>query len=152
MKKYERKSTVKRYSLDTRMEPKKAKCATLRTNNGKVPKKSHRFNAEYTWCVFRVVGQLPKRKYGCFSKTVFFHLRADEYCPCKVKINKSKAYDRNDSIEIGCALGFIGQKLLIDILEKNFERIINICSYNSKIMYCCFTMSRVVFHSSNLNT
>ena len=152
MKKYQRKSTVKRYSLDTRMEPKKAKCATLRKNNGKVPKKWHRFNVEYTWCVFRLVAQLPKRKYGCFSKTVFFHLRADEYCSCKARINKSKAFDRNDSIEIGCALGFIGQKLLIDILEKNFERIIYICSCNSKIMYCCFTMSHVVFHSSNLNT
>ena len=48
MKKHQRKFTVKRYSLDTRMEPKKAKCATLRTNNGKVPIKSHRFNLEYT--------------------------------------------------------------------------------------------------------
>ena len=68
-----------------------------------------------------VVGQMPRRKYSCFSKTIFFLLRADEYGSCKVRINKSKAINHGDGIEIECALEFIRQKRFIDISKGNLK-------------------------------
>ena len=67
------------------------------------------------------VGQMPRRKYSCFSKTIFFFLRADEYGSCKVRINKSKAINRGDGIEIECALEFIGQRRFINISKGNLK-------------------------------
>ena len=68
-----------------------------------------------------VVGHLPKGKYGRFSKTIFFFLRADEYGSCKVRINKSKAINRGDGIEIECALEFNGQRRFINISKGNLK-------------------------------
>ena len=71
---------------------------------------------KYAVCIEKngnVVGHLPKGKYGRFSKTIFFFLRADEYGSCKVRINKSKAINRGDSVEIECTLEFIGQRRFI---------------------------------------
>ena len=68
-----------------------------------------------------VVGHLPKGKYGRFSKTTFFFLRADEYGSCKVRINKSKAINRGDGMEIQSTLEFIGQRRFIDILKRNLK-------------------------------
>ena len=67
------------------------------------------------------MGHLPKGKYGRFSKTIFFFLRADEYGSCKVRINKSKAINRGDGMEIECTLEFIGQRRFIDILKGNLK-------------------------------
>ena len=67
------------------------------------------------------MGHLPKEKYGRFSKTIFFFLRADKYDSCKVRINKSKAINRSDGMEIECTLEFIGQRQFIDILKGNLK-------------------------------
>ena len=78
----------------------------------------------YTVCIEKignVVGQLPNGKYGRFSKTIFFFLRADEYGSCKVRINKSKAINRGDGMEIECTLEFTGQRRFIDILKGNLK-------------------------------
>ena len=79
---------------------------------------------KYAVCIEKnrnVVGHLPKGKYGRFSKTIFFFLRADEYGSCKVRINKSKAINRGDGMEIECTLEFIGQRRFIDILKGNLK-------------------------------
>ena len=67
------------------------------------------------------MGYLPKGKYGRFSKRIFFFLRADEYSSCKVRMNKSKAINRGDGMEIDCTLEFIGQRRDIDILKRNLK-------------------------------
>ena len=118
VKEYQHKSTVKGFHvykeiwnpvegevLDTRMEPENPtdKYAVCIEKNG------------------NVVGHLPKGKYGRFSKTIFFFLRADEYGSCKVRINKSKAINHGDGIEIECALEFIRQKRFIDISKGNLK-------------------------------
>ena len=79
---------------------------------------------KYAVCIEKngnVVGHLPKGKYGRFSKMIFFFLRADEYGSCKVRINKSKAINRGDGMEIECTLEFIGQRRFIDILKGNLK-------------------------------
>ena len=63
------------------------------------------------------MGHLPKGKYGRFSQTIFFFLRADEYGSYKVRINKSKAINCDDGMEIECTLEFIGQRRFTDILK-----------------------------------
>ena len=113
VKEYQHKSTVKGFHayneiqnpvegkvLDTRMELENPtdKYAVFIEKNG------------------NVVGHLPKEKYGRFSKTIFFFLRADEYGSCKVRINKSKATNWFDGMEIECTLEFIRQRRFIDIL------------------------------------
>ena len=118
VKEYQHKSTVKGFHvykeisnpvkgevLDTRME-------------------SENPTDKYAVCIEKygnVVGHLPKGKYGRFSKTTFFFLRADEYGSCKVRINKSKAINRGDGMEIECTLEFIGQRRFIDILKGNLK-------------------------------
>ena len=76
----------------------------------------------YAVCIEKnvnIVGHLPKGKYGRFSKTIFFFLRADEYGSYKVRINKSKAINHDDGMKIECTLEFIGQRRFIDILKGN---------------------------------
>ena len=67
------------------------------------------------------VGHLPKGKNGRFSKTIFLFLRADEYGSCKEGINKSKAINPGDDMEIEFTLEFMGQRRFIDILKENFK-------------------------------
>ena len=55
------------------------------------------------------------------AKRFCFFLRADEYGSCKVRINKSKAINRGDGMEIECTLEFIGQRRFIDILKGNLK-------------------------------
>ena len=111
VKEYQHKFTVKGFHvykeiwnlveggvLNTRMEPQnpKDKYAVCIEKNG------------------NVVGGLPKGKYGCFSKTIFFFLRADEY-------DKSKTVNCGDGMEIECTLEFIGQRRFIDVLKGNLK-------------------------------
>ena len=115
---YQHKSTVKGFHvyeetwnpvwgevLDTRMELKNPtdKYAVCIEENG------------------NVMEDLPKGKYGRFSKKNFFFLRVDEYGSCKVRINKSKAINRGDGMEIECTLKFIGQRRFPDILKGNLN-------------------------------
>ena len=77
---------------------------------------------KYAVCIEKngnVVGHLPNGKYGGFSKTIFFFLRADECGSCKVRIKKSKAINHGDGMEIECT--FIGQRQFIDILKGNLK-------------------------------
>ena len=79
---------------------------------------------KYAVCIEKngnIVGDLPKRKYGRSSKKIFFSLRVDECGSCKVRINKSKAINRGDGMEIECTLEFIGQRRFIDILKGNLK-------------------------------
>ena len=78
---------------------------------------------KYAFCIEKYgnMGHLPKGKYGRFSKTIFFFLRADEYDSCKVRINKSKAINRGGGMEIECTLEFIGRRRLVDILKGNLK-------------------------------
>ena len=114
MKEYQHKSTVKGFHqykeiwnpvegevLDTRTEPENPtdKYAVCIEKNG------------------NVVGHLPKEIYSPFSKKIFFFLRADGYGSCKVRINKSKAINRGDGMEIERTLEFIEQRRFIDILK-----------------------------------
>ena len=65
---------------------------------------------KYAVCIEKngnVVGHLSKGKYGRFSKTIFFFLRANEYGSCKVRINKSKAINGGDGMEIACTLAAV---------------------------------------------
>ena len=118
VKEYQHKSTVKGFHvykkiwnpvegevLDTRIKPENPtdKYAVCIEKNG------------------NVVGHLPTGKYGRFSKTIFIFLRADEHGSCKVRINKSKAINRGDGMEIECTLEFIGQRRFIDILKGNLK-------------------------------
>ena len=111
VKEYQHKSTVKGFHvykeiwnsvegevLDTRMEPENPtdKYAVCIEKNG------------------NVVGRLPKGKYGRFSKTIFFFLRADAY-------GKSKTINCGDGMEMECTLEFIGQRRFIDVLKGNLK-------------------------------
>ena len=56
---------------------------------------------KYAVCVENngnVVGHLTKGINSCFSKTIFFFLRADEYGSCKGRINQSKSINRGEGI------------------------------------------------------
>ena len=96
---------VKGEDLDIRMEPKNP-------------------TDKYAVCIEKnenVLEHLPREKYGRFSKTIFFFLRADENGSCKVRINKSKAINRGDGMEIECTLEFIRQRRFINILKGHLK-------------------------------
>ena len=66
-----------------------------------------------------IVGHLPKEKTGKFAKMIFYFLKSEKLCSCKVKVT-GKRINLEDSkgMRIPCLLQFSGPKENIELLQK----------------------------------
>ena len=86
-------------------------------------------------CVLKdgeVVGHLKRGKRGCFAKTIFYFLEADQHSSCSVIIKADKAvnFGEGDGMQVPCKLRISGQEKFVNIL-KELEREVSIMQ-----LYC----------------
>ena len=69
-----------------------------------------------------VVGHLPKGKTGKFAKMIFYFLKSEMLCACKVKVTgKRNNFGDDKGLRIPCLLQFFGPKENIELLKKLLE-------------------------------
>ena len=76
---------------------------------------------KYAVCVLKdgeVVGHLKRGKLGCFAKTIFYFLEADQHSSCSVII-----YGDGEGMQVPCKLRISGQEKFVNILKKQLERL-----------------------------
>ena len=66
-----------------------------------------------------IVGHLPKGRTGKFAKMIFYFLKSETLCSCRVKVTGKRInLGDNKGMRIPCLLQFSGPNVNIDILEK----------------------------------
>ena len=83
---------------------------------------------KYVVCVLKdgeVVGHLKRGKCGCFAKTIFYFLEADQDSSCSMIIKADKAVNFGDGegMQVPCKLRISGQEKFVNILKKELERL-----------------------------
>ena len=68
------------------------------------------------------VGHLPKGKTGKLAKMIFYFLKLEMLCACKVKVaGKRTIFGDDKGLRIRCLLQFFGPKENIELLKKLLE-------------------------------
>ena len=72
-----------------------------------------------------LVGHLKREKLGCFAKTIFYFLEADQHSSCSVIIKADKAVNFGDGegMQVPCKLRISGREKFVNILKKELEHL-----------------------------
>jgi hypothetical protein len=110
--------------IEVRIISKKAEC--VRSKALKAVPEPKNVVDKYAVCVMlgdEIVGHLKKGRTGCFAKTVFYFLRADEKGSCTA-IVKGKAVNLGDGegMQVPCTLHFKGTTKFIDVLRQQLQK------------------------------